>query len=91
MSFLSIFQQSEKTMLVQETLEEILQGLECYGKPWIWKTDRGWCCQVDMRTVSTGSKFEVKSELDNESPTKAAKQCADRVAAALRDIKGAKP
>jgi hypothetical protein len=67
-------------------LEQILEELCQYGKPWLSKHNNGWHAAIDIFVSGTGVKFEVKTEFDCPTARAAAATCSDRLTAALRSI-----
>ena len=67
-------------------LEQLLLQVNHYGKPHLWRTDRGWFCKVDMFVQAKGAGVEIQSEFDHPTPSLAAQTCLERVSAVVRDI-----
>jgi hypothetical protein len=67
-----------------ETLEAILQNLCHLGVPSLLRMNNGWWVTLKMHVAAAGTEFTVKSESDNPTPTAAAKQCAERAIATLK-------
>jgi len=98
MSILTIFKsEPENEESKPQDLEQILLELKRYGTPrlvsftpWSLSPNPGWHCYVEMNVAVNGGKMEIGSELHCKSPSEAAKQCQERVLAALKTMGGAK-
>ncbi len=67
------------------TLDQILLALARHGRTRIGQyNSSNWHCTVEMHVAAAGVSFEVKSSFDHTSPISAARECAERVAAALK-------
>lgn len=76
-----------QAMRVPDTeLEELMVYLIRYGRPRLSYLDKGWYCKVEMNTNTTGTQFDVASEFGNPTPIGAAKQCHERIVAALKQL-----
>lgn len=71
-------------------LEQLLQELSKYGNPRVSKMKSGWYAAVDMFVVGRGVEFKIDSEFKSDHVT-AAKECLDRVYAALTSLKDKMP
>jgi hypothetical protein len=69
-------------------LGEALESLRAFGKPvlGVYGKGRGWHASIDMFVSSLGSKFEIKSEFDNKTPTEAVSQLIERMTSALKKL-----
>jgi hypothetical protein len=68
-------------------MNERLLALARYGRPFVHLTSSGgWRASIDMNTNTTGTSFEVKSDMDHKTPDAAVAQCAERVLAALKAL-----
>lgn len=67
-----------------ESLEDVLMELARHGRPRTSLLSNGWNTTIDMHIASIGSEFSVRSEFDLPTPLMAAKQCRERMHAALR-------
>ena len=69
-------------------LEECLTELEKYGRPSLRKVNgSGWRTSIDVFVTGQGVEFEVKSNLDCETPVIAANECYQRLVKAIKQIK----
>ncbi len=70
----------------EKSLEDLLAALATFGKPRVSLQTRGWHACVEMHVSAAGVSFEVKSDFDHKTPSAAARQCAERVLAALNGL-----
>lgn len=70
------------------TLEEMIEELECYGRPSMFQYDHSseWLCKVDLNVRVTGGTFEIKSSGKSKTCYQAVEECLIRVRALLKDI-----
>jgi hypothetical protein len=67
-------------------LDAQLLALARCGRPFLHLTSGGWRASIDMNTNTTGTSFEVKSDMDHKSPSAAVAQLMERVETALRTL-----
>lgn len=67
-----------------ESLEGLLQQLCHFGRPSITRLDNGWWCRCAMHVATAGTTFQIDSETKHKTPTDAARECAERVVATLK-------
>jgi hypothetical protein len=77
---------TEDVRPVTEDLQEELVVLLKYGHPRISHHKGGWYCHVEMNTNTVGSKFDISSEFNHETPLSALKQCKERIDNTLKQI-----
>ena len=65
-------------------LEQLVALLEGFGLPWLWKSEHGWSCHVEMAVSVAGAEYKIRSGLRHRTPMAAAMECAERVRAALQ-------
>lgn len=82
----SIPKVSEATRVHDMPLEELMVYMIRYGKPRISYLDGGWYCKVEMNTNTSGTQFDVASEFSHKDPSTAARQCHERIIAALKQL-----
>lgn len=70
-----------------DSLEEILVDMQKFGRPLVSLLSDGWCCVVQMTTVSVGTEFQVKSDFRHSSPSSAAQECMARIHATMATLK----
>jgi hypothetical protein len=65
---------------LDKTLEDVLQSLTVVGRPSLFSM-RGakWHCLCETYVSELGTSVDVRSNWDCETPTAAARQCAERV------------
>lgn len=63
--------------------EEKLIWLTKFGKPNMFKMDKGWNAGIDMHVASTGSTFKVDSNYNHDTPSEAVDVLIERMLAAL--------
>jgi hypothetical protein len=65
-------------------LEELLDELGRYARLRLRMADNDtWSCHADLRIVTAGGTFEVRSEFGHRTPTAAASECLERVKAVV--------
>lgn len=72
------------TGYADEPLETLLQTLCNIGVPTLFKMDRGWWVTLKMHVAAAGTEFKVQSDSDCQTPGEAARQCAERALATLK-------
>lgn len=78
------FRNTSEPVKIDATLEAILSILSGYGKPGIMMLDvGGWHAYCYMNTTVLGANFEIRSEFNHSTAISAAKECLDRVTAAV--------
>ena len=85
MNILSVI--NNEKQVSEKDLEVLLIDFLKYGEPSLWKMDKGWYCKVEMRVMSLGTTFQVKSDHDNKTPLNAVIQCRKRMLDALDNLK----
>lgn len=65
-------------------LETLLQNLCHLGVPVVHKMPKGWWVYLKMHVAAAGTEFKVESECDCPTPSDAARQCAERAIATLK-------
>lgn len=70
-------------------LERVLCALARFGEPTMMKMDRGWWCFMKVHVSAVGAVLKVESESNAKSPTVAARQCAERLVATIKQFGGA--
>lgn len=70
----------------EKSLEDLLAALATFGKPRLSLQPRGWHACVEMHVSAVGVSFDVNSDFDHKTPSAAARQCAERVLAALNGL-----
>lgn len=102
MSWLSTISAAAKAQLTQpagsssapaqpaasEDLQDVLLDLAKWGRPRVSMQQSGWYSCVDVQITPTGAKFEVASEFGMATPLDAAKQCRERLHAAVSAVGG---
>ena len=69
------------------SLDELLEDMRRYGLPSISMIFKdGWYASVNMHTNEKGTEFKVKSEVRHPRPIDAARECHDRMHAALKTL-----
>ncbi len=68
----------------QCNLDDLLVKLCHLGDPSLTKMRGGWWCRVRMHVTAKGCNFEIESEINNTTPTDAARQCAERALSTLK-------
>jgi len=77
-----------EAFIPDEKLSEEMIGLLKYGKPRLSYTgQKGWLCTIEMNTNSLGASFDVRSNFDHPTPSKAVAVCRCRAENAVRTIK----
>ncbi len=82
----SVYHSAVGGMAPEPSLEDLLLQLDKYGKPHVFRSDRGWHVSVEMSVMGAGIRFEVKSEFNHATPSIAAKVCVERVYLAIKKI-----
>lgn len=65
------------------SLEEKLEWLCRFGKPSVYRCDRGWNVGIEMHVSSAGATFKVNSEFNIPTLTAAVDQCIERMLATI--------
>ena len=77
---------TSEAFIFNENLDELLKYMIRYGKPRVSYMGDGWYCRVEMNTNTTGTQFDVSSEINMPTPIAAAKQCHERIISALKAL-----
>lgn len=88
MSALSVAPKLERASLAASmALEELLEDMRRHGLPRISMVSKdGWYCSINMHTNVLGAEFKIDSEMRHARPIDAARQCHDRMIAALATL-----
>lgn len=68
----------------QVGLDDLLLKLCHLGEPSLCRMRKGWWCRVKMHVTAKGVQFEIESETNCDTPSDAARQCAQRALEALK-------
>lgn len=81
---------SGSTERVPASFEEKMLWLCKFGEPGVSKMHKGWWARIEMNTNTTGSKFQVDTDMTHETPSQAIDQLIARMLDALAAL-GVKP
>jgi hypothetical protein len=70
----------------REDLNDLLLEMCRYGKPRVVLITEGWYCSINMHTTTTGTDFTISSDFYHATPIAAAKQCYERIVAAVKQL-----
>jgi len=71
--------------IANATLDQVLMELAKHGRTRVGQYSTAkWSCCVEMNVAAKGVSFEVRSSYDHDTPLSAAKECAERVAEAIK-------
>lgn len=69
------------------TIEEYIDKLCYYGKPWLSSQGNGeWYCAIDMFVQGQGVEFKIASTFKEPSMLAAVRVCWERLEKALKDL-----
>lgn len=75
-----------KALPVNFTLEELLTEMERFGKPRVGKYGTGWHSNIEVSITPVGAQFEIRSDFGLPTPLAAARECYDRLIAAMKEL-----